>query len=89
MRVCFGEDLTTYLTAWNRGDKAGRDALLPLVYDELRDLAARYLRDERAAHTLEPTAIVHEILLRLAAQNCPSGRAASISSESRTRCGRC
>ncbi len=44
------------------------DALLPLVYDELRALARRLFRRERAGHTLEPTALVHEVFLRLAEQ---------------------
>ena len=43
--------------------------LLPIVYDELRAVARRYLANERAEHTLQPTALVHEVYLRLAAQN--------------------
>jgi RNA polymerase sigma factor (TIGR02999 family) len=42
------------------------DELLPLVYDELRKLAASYLRGERAGHTLQPTALVHDAYVRLA-----------------------
>jgi RNA polymerase sigma factor (TIGR02999 family) len=42
--------------------------LMPLVYDELRALAARYLREERAGHTLQPTALVHEVFLRMVDQ---------------------
>jgi RNA polymerase sigma-70 factor, ECF subfamily len=49
--------------------KATLDALLPLVYEELHGLASRYLRVERADHTLQPTALVNEAYLRLAAQN--------------------
>jgi len=53
--------------------KAGRegalDKLLPLVYNELRRLAAYYMRDERRSHTLQPTALVHEAFLRLAGQD--------------------
>jgi len=57
------------LRAWGRGDLQARDALLPLVYRELRRQAARYLRHERADHTLQPTALVHEAYLRLVGQN--------------------
>jgi RNA polymerase sigma factor (TIGR02999 family) len=51
------------------GRKDALDRLLPLVYSELRRLAARYLKDERAGHTLQPTALVHEAFLRLAGQD--------------------
>jgi RNA polymerase sigma factor (TIGR02999 family) len=54
------------LRAWGRGDLEARDALLPLVYAELRRRAAGYLRRERQDHTLQPTALVHEVYLRLA-----------------------
>jgi RNA polymerase sigma factor (TIGR02999 family) len=47
------------------GQRDALDQLLPLVYNELRRLAGRYMRDERAAHTLQPTALVHEAYLRL------------------------
>lgn len=56
------------LAQWNEGDLAARDALVPMVYDELRRLAASYLRRERSDHTLQPTALVHEAYLRLAEQ---------------------
>ena len=49
----------------------GRDRLIPIVYDELRRLAAHYLRDEHSAATLQPTALVHEAYLRLVAQAMP------------------
>jgi RNA polymerase sigma factor (TIGR02999 family) len=56
------------LRAWGRGDtQAGRD-LVPLVYRELKRQAAFYLRRERADHTLQPTALVHEAYLRLTRQ---------------------
>jgi RNA polymerase sigma factor (TIGR02999 family) len=51
------------------GRKEALDRLLPLVYDELRRLAGRYMRDERAGHTLQPTALVHEAFLRLAGED--------------------
>jgi RNA polymerase sigma factor (TIGR02999 family) len=50
------------------GDSSATEQLLPLVYDELRALAANYLRQERHGHTLQPTALVHEAYLRLIAQ---------------------
>jgi RNA polymerase sigma factor (TIGR02999 family) len=53
------------LRAWGRGDLGARDQLLPLVYRELRQRAAGYLRHERHDHTLQPTALVHEVYLRL------------------------
>ena len=53
-------DVTTLLMAWKAGDEQARDNLVPIVYKELRRLAARYLRNERDAHTLQPTALVHE-----------------------------
>src|SRR6266496_4079581 len=54
--------------AWGRGDLQARDDLLPLVYRELRRRAAGYLRNERRDHTLQPTALVHEVYLRLVGQ---------------------
>ena len=47
------------------GDSAATDELFPLVYDQLRALAAAYFRDERPGHSLQPTALVHEAYLRL------------------------
>ncbi len=56
------------LRAWGGGDLEARDALLPLVYAELRRRAAGHLRRERKDHTLQPTALVHEAYLRLAGE---------------------
>jgi RNA polymerase sigma-70 factor (ECF subfamily) len=50
------------------GDRAVLDGLLPLIYDELRSLASKYLRRERPGHTLQPTALVHEAYMRLVDQ---------------------
>jgi RNA polymerase sigma factor (TIGR02999 family) len=50
------------------GDAAAEDALIPLIYRELRGIAAGLLRDERAGHTLQPTALVHEAYLKLVGQ---------------------
>jgi len=62
-------DLTQLLHAWRKGDEAARNQLMSLVYDELRRLAGNYLRRERAGHTLQPTALVHEAYLQLIDQS--------------------
>ena len=59
-------DVTELLARWNRGDAGAFEALMPMVYGELRRLAAHYMRRERPDHTLQPTALVHEAWLRLA-----------------------
>jgi RNA polymerase sigma factor (TIGR02999 family) len=59
------KQVTQLLAAWSSGDLRARDRLLPVVYEELRRLAASYLRRERSDHTLQPTALVHELYLRL------------------------
>src|SRR5215212_4930236 len=58
-------DVTRILSAIERGDPRAAEQLLPLVYDELRRLAARRLAREAPGQTLEPTALVHEAYLRL------------------------
>lgn len=62
------ERINQLLLQWNNGDLEARDSLIPLVYDELRRLAASYLRRERVDHTLQPTALVHEAYMRLSKQ---------------------
>lgn len=57
--------VTQILTAIRQGDSAASDQLLPLVYNELRRLAAQKLASERPGHTLQATALVHEVYLRL------------------------
>jgi RNA polymerase sigma factor (TIGR02999 family) len=64
-------DITQLLVASSRGDSDALNQLLPMVYDELRRLADRYLRREREDHTLQATALVHEAYLRLVDQNVP------------------
>jgi RNA polymerase sigma factor (TIGR02999 family) len=59
------------LVRWRGGDRDALEQLMPLVYEELRRLAHHYLRQERADHTLQSTALVHEAYLRLAGQNPP------------------
>lgn len=62
------KQVSELLATWNKGDAEAREALMPLVYNELRKLAASHLRRERSDHTLQPTALVHEVYLRLAEQ---------------------
>jgi RNA polymerase sigma factor (TIGR02999 family) len=61
----FINDVTQILQAVQKGDPKAADELLPLVYDELRKLAAAKMAREAAGHTLQPTALVHEAWLRL------------------------
>ena len=63
--------VTTLLRQWKGGDDSALDRLLPLVYAELRRIAARHLRRERAGHSLQPTGLVHEAYLRLVAAPGP------------------
>jgi RNA polymerase sigma factor (TIGR02999 family) len=58
-------EITEYLRAWEQGDDGALERLLPMVYAELRAIAARQLGSERAGHTLQPTALAHEAYLRL------------------------
>ena len=59
------QELTHLLIAWNNGDAAALDALVPLVQAELHLLAKRYMAKERAGHPLQPTALVNEAYIRL------------------------
>jgi RNA polymerase sigma factor (TIGR02999 family) len=61
-------DVTQMLRAWSDGDQEVLDRLVPLVYDELRRQAARYLRHERPGQTLQTTDLIHEAYLRLVNQ---------------------
>ncbi|MBL8204021.1 MAG: sigma-70 family RNA polymerase sigma factor [Blastocatellia bacterium] len=63
------EEITQLLAAYNNGDHQALEQVFPLVYNELRRLAAGYLRREREDHTLQPTALVHEAYLRLLGQD--------------------
>ena len=62
------EQLTQLLAAWSDGDSTALERLLPLVYADLRRIAARQLRSERPDHTLSATAVVHEAYVRLVGQ---------------------
>jgi RNA polymerase sigma-70 factor, ECF subfamily len=66
-----GEEVTRLLIEWKQGNQRAIDLLIPIVYDEMRRLAQNYLRDERTADTLQPTALVHEAYLRLVGQSLP------------------
>lgn len=70
MRVVTG-DITSALSDWARGDKSALDRLAPAVYPQLRDLASGMLRRERPGHTLQATALVNELFLKLIAQREP------------------
>ncbi len=59
------ESITQLLARWKQGDKTALDQLTPLVYDELHRLAVAYLRRERREHTLQPTALVNELYLKI------------------------
>ena len=62
-------DVTVLLARMRSGHRDALDQLLPLVYNELRRLAARYMEQERSGHTLQPTALVHEAYLKLTHQD--------------------
>ena len=62
------DDVTQMLLAWSAGETGAEEGLFPLVYEELKRIARRYLRQERDGHTLQPTALVHEAYLRLVDQ---------------------
>ena len=62
-------DITRLLHDWSRGDPAALDALVPIVYDELRRIAGRTLRRDRNGITLQPTLLVNELYLRLIGQD--------------------
>jgi RNA polymerase sigma factor (TIGR02999 family) len=66
--------VTQFLTDWRRGDTAALGELTPLVYDDLRQLAHRYMISQRPDHTLQATALVNEAFLRLADQSDPDWR---------------
>jgi RNA polymerase sigma factor (TIGR02999 family) len=59
------QHVTQWLVAWRHGDEHARDQLFAAVYPQLRQIASRFLQHERGDHTLEPTALVNELALRL------------------------
>ncbi|MCW5977783.1 MAG: sigma-70 family RNA polymerase sigma factor [Bryobacteraceae bacterium] len=68
MEASLQSTVTALLMQWSAGNEAARESLLPLVYGELRKLAQAMLRQERRDHTLQPTALVNELYLRLVDQ---------------------
>jgi RNA polymerase sigma factor (TIGR02999 family) len=58
-------EITEWLAAWNEGDQQALDQLIPLVYEEMRRIAHRYLRREQVGHSLQTTALAHEAFLKL------------------------
>ena len=70
-------DVTALLAEVAKGNQAAQEKLVPLVYEQLKELARRYMRRERADHTLQTTALVHEAYLKLVHQKSPNwqGRA--------------
>src|SRR5580698_1020702 len=68
------QPITLILQEFAAGDKTALDRLMPLVYAELRKLADGYLRNERPGNTLQPTALVHEVYVRMVEQNQPNYR---------------
>src|SRR6059036_3815497 len=60
-----GDDISTLLRAWSDGEQSALDRLTPIVYDELRRLAHRYMKRERPGHSLQTTALVNEAYMRL------------------------
>jgi RNA polymerase sigma factor (TIGR02999 family) len=58
-------EVTALLKAWSGGDRAALDRLIPVVHQELRRMARRYMRNERGGNTLQTTALVNEVYLRL------------------------
>ncbi len=65
MNASSSGEITTLLKAWSAGDPSALERLAKEVYPQLRRMARRYLKNERAGHTLEATALVHEVYLRL------------------------
>ena len=59
-------DITRLLSAWTDGDQHALDDLMPLVYNELHRIARRHWRNQPKGHTLQPTALIHEVYLKLA-----------------------
>ncbi len=66
------QEVTQVLIDWSKGEQGAAERLMPLIYDELRQVARGYLRRERADHTLQATGLVHEAYLRLVDQTATS-----------------
>ena len=77
MKASATHEVTRLLAEWRAGNERAVGELIPLVYGELRRLAAAYLRGERQGHTLQPTALVHEAYMRLVEQSSPDWQSRS------------
>jgi RNA polymerase sigma-70 factor (ECF subfamily) len=64
-------NVTKLLIDWRKGDQAALELLVPLIYQELHKIANGYLNRERSGHTIQPTALIHEVYLRMVAQQMP------------------
>jgi RNA polymerase sigma factor (TIGR02999 family) len=62
------QEISQLLHAWSEGDQTARDRLIPLLYEELRQIAHRYMDRQQVGHTLQTTALIHEAYLRLVDQ---------------------
>jgi len=85
MGTSIQEKTQRLLVEIGRGNRAAAAELLPHVYDELRGLAAAYMRRRQAGQTLQPTALVHEAFLRLVDQSAAAAGAGSASRTCRRR----
>lgn len=68
-------DITVLLQAWDRKEPGAQDALFPVVYQQLKRMAQRHLASQSPGHTLQPTALINELYLRLASRELPEMRA--------------
>lgn len=68
MKAASPNEVSQLLIAWGNGDQAALEKLIPLVYQELHQMAARYMRHERPGHTLQTTGLVNEVYLKLVDQ---------------------
>jgi len=62
------QEITELVRRWGGGDRDAADRLFPMIYSELRRMAQHYFRSERSGHTLQPTALVHDLYLKLERQ---------------------
>ncbi len=69
MTIPASQNVTQMLIAWAQGDEAARDALIPVVYDQLRRIARHHMRGERAGHTLQTSELINEAYLKLIEQS--------------------
>lgn len=63
------DQITLLLVSWSKGDEFALERLMPLVYDELRQMARRYMRRQPSGHTFQTTELIHEAYLKIASQN--------------------